>query len=481
MMFPVVFARVPPPRSVMAETVPKPFCEVSIVQRLTSPVFMQYKYFAVLVQEFHLKVELPYVFAVQEVLYPTSINEVNLYSMHLSFSLSGSESGSNVPIAGQILHLFLQSVGVTLTEVQGLVFRLAYLERMHKWMNWNQFVQELTNHYGGQIIKQLYVLVLGLDVIGNPFGLVVGLGKGVEDLFYEPIQGAIEGPGEFAEGIVYGMTSFLGKTVGGAAGAFSRITGTLGKGIAALTLDEDYQKKRREAMNRKPADGLETIARGTKGVVTGVFDGVTGVVLRPIEGAREHGVEGFFSGVGKGLAGLVTRPVSGVVDFASTSLDAVMRVTDAGDEVIQRRPPRFIASDGIIRPFVSRFANGAKLLQEIEKGRYAETDVYVAHTYMSGSKSVLITTDKRIMLTTRNDIMGHIKVDWVHIYEELSEPPVLTPKGLRLWIKQEKKRMLGVFGGGDNSKIIHLNDSVQANWFFAELSKAYLKASPTSR
>ena len=42
----------------------------------------------------------------------------------------------------------------------------------------------------------------------------------------------------------------------------------LGKGIAALTLDDDYQRKRRDAMNRKPADGLETIARGTKGVVT---------------------------------------------------------------------------------------------------------------------------------------------------------------------------------------------------------------------
>lgn len=43
-------------------------------------------------------------------------------------------------------------------------------------------------HYSGQLLKQLYVLVLGLDVIGNPFGLVVGLTKGVEDLFYEPFQ-----------------------------------------------------------------------------------------------------------------------------------------------------------------------------------------------------------------------------------------------------------------------------------------------------
>lgn len=34
----------------------------------------------------------------------------------------------------------------------------------------------------------MYVLVLGLDVLGNPFGLIRGLGEGLEDLFYEPYQ-----------------------------------------------------------------------------------------------------------------------------------------------------------------------------------------------------------------------------------------------------------------------------------------------------
>lgn len=55
--------------------------------------------------------------------------------------------------------------------------------------------------------------------------------------------------------------------VGGAAGAVSRITGAMGKGIAALTLDDDYQKKRREAMNKRPANVREGFARGGKGLV----------------------------------------------------------------------------------------------------------------------------------------------------------------------------------------------------------------------
>lgn len=43
-------------------------------------------------------------------------------------------------------------------------------------------------HYAGQAVKQLYVLVLGLDVLGNPFGLLRGMAEGMEDLFYEPYQ-----------------------------------------------------------------------------------------------------------------------------------------------------------------------------------------------------------------------------------------------------------------------------------------------------
>ena len=54
---------------------------------------------------------------------------------------------------------------------------------------------------------------------------------------------------------------------GGAAGAVSRITGALGKGIATLTLDDEYQKKRRENMTKKPADLKEGLARGGKGLV----------------------------------------------------------------------------------------------------------------------------------------------------------------------------------------------------------------------
>jgi vacuolar protein sorting-associated protein 13A/C len=46
-----------------------------------------------------------------------------------------------------------------------------------------------------------------------------------------------------------------------------RITGAMGKGVAALTFDKDYQKSRRDALNKKPANLQEGLARSGKGLV----------------------------------------------------------------------------------------------------------------------------------------------------------------------------------------------------------------------
>ena len=39
------------------------------------------------------------------------------------------------------------------------------------------------------------------------------------------------------------------------------------------------------------------MARSGTSLVKGVFDGVTGVAMKPIEGAKEEGVGGFFKGM----------------------------------------------------------------------------------------------------------------------------------------------------------------------------------------
>lgn len=260
---------------------------------------------------------------------------------------------------------------------------------------------------------------MGLDVIGNPFGLVVGFTKGVEDLFYEPFQGLIQGPGEFAEGLVLGVRSLFGHTVGGAAGAVSKITGAVGKGLAALTFDKDYQKKRRDALNKRPQTMQEGIARGGKGLVMGVFDGVTGVVMKPVQGAKDEGVGGFFKGLGKGAVGLVARPTAGIVDFASGTFDSVKRATELSDEEKKLRAPRYMNKDGIVRPYSKQEAEGFKIFHETDKGKFSTSDEF-AYAEVIRDKEVLLVTDHRILYVVKSDLFGGWQSEWINKWEEIT-------------------------------------------------------------
>uniref|UniRef100_A0A182VBQ3 Vacuolar protein sorting-associated protein 13 n=1 Tax=Anopheles merus TaxID=30066 RepID=A0A182VBQ3_ANOME len=490
-IFPVVLAPVPPPKSVAATTEFKPFVEMSMVQRIIPHSnIKQFKYLRVLIQEFHVKVDLLFINEICEMI-SSEITETeakrlfaedlklqtqplhahvaiqsqqevkNFYDnlhlgplkIHVSFSMAGSESKA---LPG-ILSTILQGVGVTLTDINDVVFRLAFFEREYQFLTQRQLVSECVTHYSGQAVKQLYVLVLGLDVIGNPYGLVVGFTKGVEDLFYEPFQGAIQGPGEFAEGLVLGVKSLFGHTVGGAAGAVSKITGAMGKGLAALTFDDDFQKKRRDAMNKKPASLQEGIARSGKGLVMGVFDGVTGVFTKPISGAKEEGVEGFFKGLGKGAVGLVARPIAGVTDFASGSFDAVKRATELSDEAIRLRPPRYLHKDGIVRPYNRKEAEGCKLLREIDKGKFAATDAYAYYEVIIDNKDVVVLTDSRIIYATKSEMFGGWQSEWTHKWTEILSISTLND-GVELLLhnRDGKKTLKKMFGSSGPTKKILL-------------------------
>ncbi|XP_044002668.1 vacuolar protein sorting-associated protein 13 isoform X3 [Aphidius gifuensis] len=496
-VFPVILAPVPPPKSIAQSSVMKPFAELSMVKRsLEHSNVQQFRYFKVLVQEFHVKVDIGFINALMAFFEANQVNEieekklfqkdmklvdepllyhVNLITtaeqknffdllhfsplkIHLSFTMSGGGDGpSALP---QVVNVLLQGIGVTITDINDIVFKLAYFQRDYVFMTNQQLISEATNHYVGQAIKRAYVLVLGLDVIGNPYGLVVGTMKGIEDLFYEPFQGAIQGPGEFAEGLLLGVRSMLGHTVGGMAGAVSKITGAMGKGLAALTFDKDYQRKRQEQLNAQPGNLQEGLARSGKGLVMGVVDGVTGVVTKPFSGAREEGVEGFFKGFGKGVVGLVTRPTAGVIDFASGSFGAVRRATEMNEEVRRVRAPRFLQPDCLVRPYIREEAEGNKILFELEKGKYANTDIYFFHITIG--KDVLLLTDKRIAMLEHSDLFGGWKVDWGYTWQEIIEPKIID-RGVQIAVKDERKKkgFGSFFGATDQTKIIIISDYIQ--------------------
>uniref|UniRef100_A0A158PAL6 VPS13_C domain-containing protein n=1 Tax=Angiostrongylus cantonensis TaxID=6313 RepID=A0A158PAL6_ANGCA len=485
-VFPRVLTNIPPPKSVIVDNAPKPFIELSLLQRKSEySSIAEIEYARALVQEFAVQIDQGLINAIMA-LFASEIKKepygkqlflsdmetalvrledtakqyrsnqprsfyndlhISPLMIHLSFSQGGTAGGDGsapiMPIESEFFKVLFQSIGVSITELQDVVFkyvtldfsyadeippmqhsRLAYFERNKVFYGSDQLNAEIVSHYTMQALRQMYVLVLGLDIIGNPFGLVRDLSAGVEDLFYQPFQGLIQGPEEFATGVALGVQSMFGHAVGGAAGAVGRITGTVGKGVAALTFDQEYQRKRQEDLNRRPQSFSEGMARGVKGLGTGLVSGITGIVMKPIEGAKQEGGVGFVKGIGKGLIGAVTRPVSGVVDFASSTMHSVRTVAGADKEAGALRPPRVILSDHIVRPFSFHEALGFKIFNDVDRGELAETDNFVTYIQVT-DKIVLLVTNMQLVLAKRTDLVGTWATEWKAEYLEIEEPVIL--------------------------------------------------------
>ncbi|XP_055079954.1 vacuolar protein sorting-associated protein 13A isoform X2 [Periophthalmus magnuspinnatus] len=512
-IFPYVFYPVKLPKSIVMEAEPKPLTDISIVTRAAGHSdISRIKYFVVLIQEMDLKVDLGFLYAILDLFTPenasavTTEQEVELFEkdieyikaelnhgsaadnspvslfeffhispikMHLSFSLStGGEDGLKekrdkelIPV--QSLNLLLKSIGATLTDVQDVVFKLAFFELKFMFCTTQQLQWEVIRHYSKQAIKQMYVLVLGLDVLGNPFGLIRGLSEGVEAFFYEPWQGAIQGPEEFVEGMALGVKALVGGAVGGLAGAASRITGAMAKGVAAITMDEEYQQKRREAMNKQPSGLREGLARGGKGLVSGFVSGITGIVTKPIKGAQKEGAAGFFKGVGKGLVGAVARPTGGIIDMASSTFQGIKRAAETSQDVESLRPPRFIHEDGVIRPYKEREGLGSQMLQKIENGRFAKYR-YFAHAKVNDSDFLMIT--KRGIFFVTKGTFGQLTCEWQYLFEEFTkEPMIVEDRRLRI---EAKERVKSVFHAKEFGKIINFRTPEIAKWVLAKLEDA---------
>uniref|UniRef100_A0A9J8CRL0 Vacuolar protein sorting 13 homolog C n=1 Tax=Cyprinus carpio carpio TaxID=630221 RepID=A0A9J8CRL0_CYPCA len=481
-IFPTVFHPVPLPKSIVQDTEPKPFIDVSIITRFNEhSQVMQFKYFMALVQEMAVKIDQGFLGAIlalftpatdsqdskernkliekdlealQAQLMESSMTDTSAMSffehfhispikLHLSLSLgsSGNESEQGDMVAIQSVNLLLKSIGATLTDVDDLIFKLAYFEVKYQFYRREKLMWTVIRHYSEQFLKQMYVLVLGLDVLGNPFGLIRGLSEGVEAFFYEPIQGAVQGPEEFAEGFVIGVRSLLGHTVGGAAGMVSRITGTVGKGLAAITMDKEYQQKRREEMNRPTKDFGESLAKGGKGFLKGVVGGVTGIVTKPVEGAKKEGAAGFFKGIGKGLVGVVARPTGGIIDMASSTFQGIQRVAESTDEVTKLRPVRLIQEDGIIRPYNQHESEGYDLFQikQLDGEIFREHYVYPGHK----KTNIIITnrySNNRKMMKRWHfiDVIGHFNKEWECKFEYFQRPPSKEGGDLKIYYRVHK-------------------------------------------
>jgi len=177
------------------------------------------------------------------------------------------------------------------------------------------------SHYTQECIRQMHIILGSADFLGNPVGLFNNVSSGVADIFYEPYQGLVmtDRPQELGIGIAKGASSFVKKSVFGFSDSMAKFTGSMSKGLAAATLDKEYQDQRRMSKSRnRPKHALYGVTSGGNAFATSIASGIGGLARHPMQGAEKEGVQGFVKGVGKGFLGLATKPAIGAFDLASS-------------------------------------------------------------------------------------------------------------------------------------------------------------------
>lgn len=211
---------------------------------------------------------------------------------NLSFSVNGTVYTDDKEVASSpsefIFYFLLESIGSTISEFKDVKFHFNQFEIDNQAKTWNVMYNEIFDHFKIQVLHQAYVLIFGLDVLGNPFGLVSDFSKGITDLFYDPLIAYLS----YEENQEHANINFemrnkikttVNKIIASSAGSGSLITGSVGRMLATISFDKEYKRKRQYKLSKSSTSPLdETLTLAGKNVVAGLVYGVTGIVKNPI-------------------------------------------------------------------------------------------------------------------------------------------------------------------------------------------------------
>ncbi|KAF9652010.1 vacuolar protein sorting-associated protein 13 [Thelephora ganbajun] len=356
------------------------------------------------------------------------------------------------------LAVFLNAVTMAIGNVNDAPLEMNSLAIKDMRLTTPDLQARIIYHYKQEVLRQLYRIIGSADFIGNPVGLFTNVSSGVADIFYEPFNGVVvHGNRELGIGIAKGAASFVKKTVFGFSDSFTKFTSSVGKGLSAATLDEEYQNRRRMTQRRnKPRHAIYGVTSGAEAFATSIASGFEGVIMKPIEGAEAGGAVGFFKGVGKGLVGAVTKPVVGVFDLASNVSEGIRNTTTVFDAPARERIrlPRHTPADGVLVPYDARAANGQYLTKELSDGAY-RNEFYVAHINVPGGDNIVLLTATRVVSFWSRKLTLEWDLPFTHV-----QGVTIEDTGIRFAHK----------AGREHDKFVYVPDKSSQNWFFGQIA-----------
>jgi len=302
------------------------------------------------------------------------------------------------------VNTILGAIGVTLANLDNAQITLNTLLLQHPFSTRKELINRLSKHYYMQALRELYKVIGAFDILGSPVSLVNNLGTGVYDFFYEPAQGLVRSPKDFLPGLKRGTMSLVKNSVYGIFNTASKISSSLGKGLATLSMDESYVRERELSRWEKPTNVPEGIASGARDFAIGVYKGVTGIITDPISAIQQDGgVDGLLKGVTKAIVGFAIKPIVGFVDFATKTTQSISHTTSNADKQQKRRfrPPRYIGPDKLLQNYSWERSYGQMILHKLE-GSKNQDETYLFHFTIGNN--ILLVSDQQIIFISRTTL-----------------------------------------------------------------------------
>lgn len=286
----------------------------------------------------------------------------------------------HIPLVSNLLQsmvVLVKGIGANLANVSGVPFYFDEICVLHPLCTRSELGYKLAQQLAWQAAAQLGKLLGHSDVLGNPLGLVSTVGSGVAGFVKGVGIGVVTGDGDR---IVDGSKQLVGSVVGGMAGIGARLTGGLYKMIQRI-----QSAQGRGGGPAAEAGGEEVLAGGGdlkdglkqagKGTIKTLRRGLTGLVSRPIAGAKDGGIVGLAQGAADGVFGLALLPVAATLEAGMLVLSSVEQAAlgaDANGPLPTMRPARSFFSHARLLPLANCMMSGLQLAVHAARGTAVE-------------------------------------------------------------------------------------------------------------
>ena len=332
----------------------------------------------------------------------------------------------------------------------------------HRFEAPQQIGGQIAMSYKRELLKQVYKILLHIDLLGNPLSLTRGLAAGFKDFLTMPAEGLLAADAEmFVRGLGKGTWSLAKGVIGqGVFKTGAQVSSALSRTIATFSFDSKYVRDRemQNAHHHKPTHIGQGLLSGAWALASGVGDGVAGLFTAPLEGAREQGLGGMLKGFGRGAAGLVVKPLAGAVDLASRTMEGGANTFDLawlrslneddldfttgrsggeGEGDSRLRPPRMMhGPERATRPYSRSEAIAHRVLGKVRDGFYC-TEALLLCVALSRDE-LIVRTENRLLVAGASSF----KTSQHYTLSSLQRVQLRADgKAIELWLKQGGRNM----------------------------------------